>query len=288
MTDNENVEEKTSRGADWEVVSLTASTYAAAPDPDEVNSKEDVYVQDEGETSRALFMSGHFVFPPSQHENLPVEPDYSEILDESGDKDVPSGKDEEDSTFTGLNVSEEYEGMPYFDETISRLSVYGKQFEEGATLRGFGLTGKEETVYESAKYTSFHSETDIGGGVAYGDSIIEAETIELVEQGSSVCPDLSMSKTTPTKDDTYRSLDLPCGAWWKRRAFRSVCIAATVMGLVMLGHHWQQERLLQLKWLSVNDEARSRVLVPVYRLKDMIVSGHGPVSLIRGGSSRES
>ncbi|KAL4365852.1 hypothetical protein S83_023734 [Arachis hypogaea] len=93
MTDNENIEEKTSRGADWEVVSLTASTYAAASGPDEVKLKEDVCAQDEGEMSHALFMSGHSVFPPSQHENLLVEPDYSEILDESGSKDVPVGKD---------------------------------------------------------------------------------------------------------------------------------------------------------------------------------------------------
>ncbi|XP_020965179.1 ATG8-interacting protein 1 isoform X2 [Arachis ipaensis] len=265
-----------------------ASTYAAAPGPEEVKLKEDVYTQDEGETSHALFMSGHFVFPPSQHENLLVEPDYSEILDESGSKDVPVGKDEENLTFTGLNASEEFEGMPYFDETISRLSVHGKQFEEGATLHGFGLTGEEETMYDSAKYTSFHSGTDIGCVVACGESIIEAKTPELVEQGSNVCPDLSLSTTTPTKDDRYSPLDLPCGAWWKRRAFRSVCVAATVMGVVMVGHHWQQERFLQLKWLNVNGEPRSRVLVTIYRLKDMIVGSHRPVSLIRGGSSGES
>ncbi|QHO28799.1 uncharacterized protein DS421_7g219820 [Arachis hypogaea] len=78
---------------------------------------------------------------------------------------------------------QEFEGMPYFDETISRLSVHGKQFEEGATLHGFGLTGEEETMYDSPKYTSFHSGTDIGCVVACGESIIEAKTTELVEQG---------------------------------------------------------------------------------------------------------
>ncbi|QHN96839.1 ATG8-interacting protein 1 isoform X1 [Arachis ipaensis] len=310
MADNENVDEKTSRGADWEVVSLTASTYAAAPGPDEVElkdgNKEDIHAQDEAETSRALFMSGHFVFPPSQHENLPVEPDCSEIHDESGSKDVASestneegtrsvGKGEENLTFPGLNVSEDFEGIPYFDEKISRLSVYGKQFEEGTTLPGFDLTGKEETLYDSAKYTSFHSETAIGG-VPYGEIIGEAET----EQGSNTSPNLAESKT-PSEDDKCSSSNLPCGAWWKRRAaslyahakdtstFWSVFIAAAVMGLVMLGHRWQQERALQLKWLSVNDEqARSRVLVPLYRLKDVIVGGHRRGSLIRGGSSGET
>ena len=280
MADNEEVEEKTSRGADWEVVSLTASTYAAAPGPDEVelkdDDKEDVYAQDEAESSHALFMSGHFVFPPNQHENLPLEPEYSEIRDESGGKDVasevtneegtkPLAKDEENLTFAALNVSEEFEGMPYFDEKINRLSVHGKQFEEGTALPGFDLTGKEESMYDSAKYTSFHSETAIGS-VAYGESIVESEAIESAEQGSNVSPDLSQSKNS-SKDDKYNPSDLPCGAWWKRRAaslyahakeanaFWSVFIAAAVMGLVMLGHRWQQERALQLKWqISVNDE----------------------------------
>ncbi|XP_027349081.1 ATG8-interacting protein 1 [Abrus precatorius] len=312
MANNEDGSEKTSRGNEWEVVSLTASTYAAAPGPDEVESKddgkEDVYAQDEAETSRALFMSDHFVFPPSQHENLPLEPDYSEIHDESGNKDVaseetheevtvPSGKDEENMTLAGL---EEFDGMQYFDEKINRLSVQGKQFEEGTTLPGFGLTEKGESMYDPTKYTSFHGETTIGGVTAYDESIVDPETTELAEQGSNISPDLSLSKNS-SKDDKYSPSDLPCGAWWKRRAaslyahakeanaFWSVFIAATVMGLVMLGQRWQQERALQLKWqISLNDEARNKVLAPIFRLKDVIVGGHRRGSLIRGSTSGES
>ncbi|TKY65431.1 hypothetical protein E2542_SST08290 [Spatholobus suberectus] len=314
MADNKDGGDKASRGNEWEVVSLTASTYAAAPGPDEVEMKDDgkdVYAQDEAETSRALFMSSHFVFPPSQHENLPWEPDCSEIHDDSVDKDVtseetpeevtrPSGKDEENLTLPGLEVSEEFEGMRYFEEKISRLSVHGKQFEEGTTLPAFGLTETGESMYDPAKYTSFHSETPIGGVTAYGESIIEPETTESSEQGSNVSPDLAPPKNS-SKDNEYNTSDLPCGAWWKRRAaslyahakeanaFWSVFIAATVMGLVMLGQRWQQERALQLKWqISINDEARSRVLAPIFRLKDVIVGGHRRGSLIRGSSSGES
>ncbi|KAJ1408642.1 ATG8-interacting protein 1 [Sesbania bispinosa] len=315
MAGNEDGGEKTSRGNEWEVVSLTASTYAASPGPDEVelkdDDKEDVYAQDKAETSHALFMSSHFVFPPSQHENLPLEPDYSEIHDESGDKDItseethekaarPSGKDEENLSLAGLNVSEEFDGIKYFDEKINRLSVHGKQFEEGTTLPDFGLTEKEVSMYEPAKYTSFHSETPIGDVTAYGESIVESETIESADQGLNVSPDLSLSKNSSI-DDKYRPSDLPCGAWWKRRAaslythakeantFWSIFIAATVMGLVMLGQRWQHERALQLKWqISITDEARSRVLAPIFRLKDVIVGGHRRGSLIRGSSSGES
>lgn len=310
MADNEDGKEKTSRGNEWEVVSLTASTYAASPGPDEVelkdDDKEDVYLQNEAETSSALFMSGHFVFPPNQHENLPLEPDYSEIYDESGDKDVasevtneegnrPAGKDEQNLSFAGLNVSEEFEGIKYFDDNINKLSVHGKQFDEGTTLPGFGLTEKEECMYDSAKYTSFHSETAIGCVTAYGESIVESETIKLAEQGPNVCPDLSQSKN-PSIDDNHSPSHLPCGAWWKRgaaslyahakeaNAFWSVFIAATVVGLVMLGQRWQQERALQLKWqIGVNDEVYychsivslryvllGRILVFIYWQRDQL------------------
>lgn len=120
MAGTEDEGEKSSRSNDWEVVSLTASTYAAAPGPREVelkdDDKEDAYAINEAETSNALFMSGHFAFPPSKHENLPLEMDYSEIQNESGDKGVafeetyeeaakPSGKDEENLTLEGLDVS---------------------------------------------------------------------------------------------------------------------------------------------------------------------------------------
>ncbi|XP_050912128.1 ATG8-interacting protein 2 isoform X2 [Lathyrus oleraceus] len=282
MAGTEDEVEKASRSNDWEVVSLTASTYAAAPGPVVVelkdDDKEDAYEPNETETSNALFMSGHFAFPPSRHENLPLEPDYGEIQNESGDKDNaseetreevtrPSGKEEENLTLAGLDVSKEFEGMQYYDEKIHELSVHGKQFEEGATLPDFGLTVKEESMYHPAKYTSFPSETDIGTVRAYGESIVESETTESAEQETNMSPDdLSLSKNS-SQDDKQNPSDLPCGAWWKRRAasiyahakeantFWSVFIAATVMGLVMLGQRWQREKALHLKWqISITDE----------------------------------
>jgi len=314
MAGTEDEGEKASRGNDWEVVSLTASTYAAAPGPDEVelkdDDKEDAYASDEAETSNALFMSGHFAFPPSKHENLPLVPDYGEIHNEFGDKDIapeetrkevtmPSGKDDENLTLAGLDVSKEFEDMQYYDEKINRLSVHGKQFEEGTTLPDFGLTEKEDSLYRPAKYTSFPSEPAIGAVKAYDESMVESETTELAEQETIASPDLSLSKNS-SKDDEQNPSDLPCGAWWKRSAasiyahaketntFWSVFIAATVMGLVMLGQRWQQEKALQLKWqINITDEARGRVLSPMIRLKDVIIGGHRRGSLIRESSSAE-
>ncbi|XP_013633593.1 PREDICTED: uncharacterized protein LOC106339347 [Brassica oleracea var. oleracea] len=64
----DNKEEHVKHQNEWEVVSLTSSAYAASPGP--YNSRDAYYG---AENSRDLFMSDHFVFPPSQHENLPLD-----------------------------------------------------------------------------------------------------------------------------------------------------------------------------------------------------------------------
>ncbi|XP_028769269.1 ATG8-interacting protein 1-like [Neltuma alba] len=310
MADNEDGEERTSRGNEWEVVTLTASAYEAAPRSGQVELKDDdkgdASMQDEAETSHALFMSRHFVFPPIEHENLPLEPDYSEILGESGGKDIsevivddgarPSGKDEDSVMISEMNVSEAFSDIPFLDDKMSKFSVHGKQFAEGTTLEDLGLIGKEESMYDTAKYNSLHSETDFGDATAYGDNIVVSEAVEPAEQESNTSLDLSDSKNFPSDYKCHPS-DLPCEAWWKRRAaalyahakeanaYWSIFIAAAVMGLVMLGQRWQQERSYQLQLHGgVNDEGRSRILAPIIRLKDVIVGGHRRGSLIRGSS----
>ncbi|CAK8577030.1 unnamed protein product [Lathyrus sativus] len=72
MTGTEDEVKKASHGNDWEVISLTASTYAAAPGPDKVELKDDdkeyAYTPNEAERSNTLFLFDHFAFPPSRHE----------------------------------------------------------------------------------------------------------------------------------------------------------------------------------------------------------------------------
>ncbi|KAK8957216.1 hypothetical protein KSP39_PZI000649 [Platanthera zijinensis] len=75
MSDEEKIDGASSRGADWEVVTLSASAYAASPGPDadphdDLRNKE---FHGEHESSSSMFMSEHFVFPPYEHENLPIE-----------------------------------------------------------------------------------------------------------------------------------------------------------------------------------------------------------------------
>ena len=265
-------EENNSRGNEWEVVSLTASAYEAAP-----NVKEDESLDEnnsnlyEAETSRALFMSRHFVFPPSQHENLPLEPDKSEIHDDQGGKEnvesdsavidggKSSRKNEDSLNLEGLVETDEFTGIGKTMEKGSKLSFHGDDFSENTALPDLNLVDKELDPFSAPTYSSFHGETDLSS-----TTFDEIPPLESNDQVSS--PE---SLETPKLDNKSNKSSLPCGAWWKRRAanlyshakeakaFWSIFIAAAVMGLVILGQRWQQEswQTLQLKWhISVNDQ----------------------------------
>ncbi|KAF9687833.1 hypothetical protein SADUNF_Sadunf02G0134200 [Salix dunnii] len=290
-------EENPSRGNDWEVVTLTASTYAAAPGPKEVDQRDyensKAYDEDEDETSRALFMSRHFVLPPSQHENLSPEPVNSEILDPQAGKNVPpelgleeagrsSCKSEVIWPPKGLDESEEFHGMQLFDVKGKN----GKEYEESTTLQDF--SDKEQSIYSTATFGSLHSETALGGSTTYGENLGIPEVNESSEKGLDFPTDVP-SSLKAAKDD-----NLPCDAWWKRRmaslyahakeanAFWSIFVAAAMMGIVILGQRWQQER-----WqVIINNERSERILGPITRLKDVIVGGHRRGSFIRGSTPR--
>lgn len=274
MADNEEGKETAPKGTEWEVVSLTASAYAAAPGPQQVDSSQDSQSklggENEAETSSAMFMSSHFVFPPSQHENLPLEPEYNEIHNEKGSEDDISQlvkeegvksdvKDEENATIKGL-VSDEFPGIQVFDEKCNTLSVSGADFGKDVAF------DKVQSIYSTTEFSSFDSETTMDKSNNIGEGEGTDDSIEPLDRAlDSGLPNLQK----PIEGDKYDGADLPCEAWWKRRAFSlyahakeantfwSVFIAAAVMGLVIIGHQWQQERwrVLHLKWqFGINDE----------------------------------
>ncbi|KAJ4952123.1 hypothetical protein NE237_028955 [Protea cynaroides] len=294
MADNEKQgEETSSRGNEWEVVSLTASTYSAAPGPKSFESTDDMgheSVEDE-ETSRAMFMSGHFVFPPSQHENLPLVTeltDNCEIDNETRDMPVGSNKvlgldmeegdrsdkkNDENWDSKRSTAPEDLPGIQFFDEKGNRLSVHTTEFEEGTGLQGLNSVDEEQSIYTASKSSSFHSEAKISGSTVCDDHDALAEPTDPSQQSLSSPSSLS---TGHNKSDKYNGGGLPCEAWWKRRAaalyvhakeanaFWSIFVAAAVMGLVIIGQQWQQERwqVQQLKWqFNINDEKMNRILV---------------------------
>ncbi|KAH9604126.1 hypothetical protein KSS87_010466 [Heliosperma pusillum] len=284
--------EEGARGNDWEVVSLTASAYAAAPGPkgDESIHEDNgtaVTGNEEPETSRTLFMSGHFVFPPSQHENLPIVPEKIEQPRGDQQHDLVSemnllneGKFEEKEDdkwrIEGLDVTKEFPGIPLSEEK-SRVN-------EPTAPHGLNVDDKEEDFYEAVQRDLFHSSTVMGGSGAYDERAVVNDLVETSNDVTDPSYPISQAPESGKKDDADDS-ELPCGAWWKRgvaslcahaketSGFWSIFVAAAVMGLVVLGQRWQQERwqVLHQRWqLSVGDEKSGRILS---RLKDVIIGG---------------
>ncbi|KAF5951163.1 hypothetical protein HYC85_009107 [Camellia sinensis] len=147
---------------------------------------------------------------------------------------------------------------------------------EGTTLQGLDFIENEQSLHSASKFSSFHSETTMGGSTTYFDDAVIPGQIETSE--GDLDSDISQLPK-PEKEDEYDSSALPCEAWWKRRAaslyahaketnaFWSIFIAAAVMGLVIIGQRWQQERwqVLQLKWqFNISDEFSSGELMQLF------------------------
>lgn len=268
-------------GIDWEVVSLTASTYAASPGPKEVeltdDDKSSVPNEDEPQTSNALFMSRHFVFQPNRNEDSSPELSSLNIAEkQKGDDrfaqlDVEVSRyrveDETKWAFKDKTLSDEFSGMQFLSEKDNMLPIHNTEFEEGKSVQDFGLMDEEQSLYDTT-FSSLPGDTALGLPNALGKDTITSDMVGTSEGHPDSSSD-ALHSSKAIKDDNFHGSDLPCGAWWKRRAaslyaqakeanaFWSVFIAAAVMGLVILGHRWQHERLqaLQLKWhVSISNE----------------------------------
>lgn len=83
MADDNKVTEGSSAADEWDMLSLTSSVYTA---PLFRRGFDPVYVPEYGNVSNSqqgpypgLFTSDDFVFPPSEHENLPIESEPDEL-----------------------------------------------------------------------------------------------------------------------------------------------------------------------------------------------------------------
>lgn len=243
MADNEKEKE-----VNWEVVQLTASTYAAAPNQQEIDP--DV-VRTEQDSSSPLFMSGHFVFPPSEHENLPVEPDCNEILGETEGQGKSYIEEEEDNR--GDDVINEESRLIKSDD----LSQGTEYFEVGSTLSVPVMEFEEGSGSQGAHSVPYPKNSDI-----------------LDPNNFSTPSDNSPRKHSESSEDDESSI--PSDGWWKSHAsslyrhakeanmFWSIFVAAALTGLVILGKRWHR----------VNDEKMNRVLGPMNRFKDIIKGSH--------------
>lgn len=253
-------EETSSRGVDWEVVSLTSSAYAAAPGIEETSlvggSKDRDLDGDDSGYARAMFMSGHFVFPPSAHENLPLEPDINEILNRSPLENADIIQEEADITdrdgdkiLTGRGLSKKDDLHDIrFSDMSERLSVSGVMPEEDmATLQGYKLDEEGRRMCNHPGFSSLHGETDEGGSVLFEEGNYSAASDDSSNKSSSF-------SSKPINRSKYSGSGIPGESGWKRRAAAlyahakdsgtlwSLCAAAALMGLVILGQRWHRER----------------------------------------------
>ncbi|XP_019175584.1 PREDICTED: ATG8-interacting protein 2-like [Ipomoea nil] len=156
MGSNKDTEETTAHGNEWEVVSLIASAYAAAlgSKQEDANDEHKDSGEYEAETSSALFMSGHFVFLSSQHENLPLKQENNEILTEKVVKEA---------------------------EFVS-----AEEFEGDAVLQGLNLVDKEPSLYSAATYSSLHNEEHMLGSMVLDESSASNDPFESLQQISDL------------------------------------------------------------------------------------------------------
>ncbi|KAI3444525.1 hypothetical protein Pfo_001190 [Paulownia fortunei] len=303
MSGNNEGEEIVRKGNEWEVVALTESAYAAAPGPKQDilhDSPSNLIGDDNAETSHAMLMSGHFGFSPSMHENMPLEPEYKETccgkdhdgpqvtVQQGGKSDL---KHEENLHIEGL-VSDEFLGVPQYDEKGSNMSFYSSDFGDVASSN---LIEKEQSMYNTGKFGSCDDEA------AASISYMADEGTGIAEPIESLDHDVNPGMSNIEEDKFDELPNLPCEAWWRRHAaslyghvknanpFWSIVVAAAVMGLVIVGHRWQRDKpqVFQLKsQLVIDDEGSGWILGPMARLKDISLGGQHS-SYIRVSSSTE-
>jgi hypothetical protein len=302
MADNNEGEENTSRGNEWEVVLLTQSTYAAAPGPREPENydKSDSNKQNQSEFSNDLIRSCHFEAVKTQDtEILPIDENRESKGSDSKmvEKEVgkSSGKDEDDLIFKGLDVPDEIFRTQQFEkEKGIAMSIHDTEFENDPNMQDSDLNDKERDMYS---LPAFSDESALVESSAYGENTntIAAEP-DRSELGLDSFTDISQS-SMPAKDGKFKGSD---EAWWKSKAasfyahaketntFWSIFIAAAVMGIVILGQKWQKDKwqTMQIKrQSSTNNESAGRITLPISRFKNVILGGHSRGSFMRSNAN---
>lgn len=237
-----------SRG-DWEVVSLTGSTFDATSGTKEHDPKSiDDDDENNQEPSNALFLSGHFVFPPSEHENLPIEPDVIEMYKETDTSYIFDDEETEevDESFDEVVYEEEKEMygsdlIDYSESTVlgDTLEYRSDDADSPKNMKPSGKNNFDGTGHPCAAWLKKHASS------------------------------------------------LYCHAK-EANAFWSIVVAAALTGLVILGKRWHKDKWHGHEFrghLIISDEKMKSVVGPIGRLKNIIVGSHQHGSVVGGGVS---
>ncbi|KAI4364726.1 hypothetical protein MLD38_020780 [Melastoma candidum] len=221
MASDKRVDVSNNQGGDWEVVSLTASTYTASPCPKEVDSidEDNDTSQDEGhaESSDILLMSKHFAYPPSSQDQK------GQVGDAKESKFWD--KEEKDWTFKGLNFSDEFPGTEFLHSKDKGFPFEGGDFGDAKDAQEFDPVGKEQNLYTAAT-SSLHAEAALGAPTFFAKCKITYDDEAMHDTGPLCAPSDPWHSSEPNEDVTHR-----LGDSWKPLAERKMASFAAQVAL---------------------------------------------------------
>ncbi|XP_010238549.1 ATG8-interacting protein 1 isoform X2 [Brachypodium distachyon] len=269
----------------WELVSLTASTYAAAPGPISPVLLLDAHKT--GELSNpppppppAIFMSQHFNWSEAvealaqlngrQEESTPPAVDTNAMVD--------------DDTHLDMLCPENCE-REQLDDSLARSDSRSNTLDDG----NFSLAGEERQteIFCSADAHAAAAYSDIRGTSApHVSAAAAAAAAAIVETASHVPVAVSSSPRIAPRMPREAAQ-----AWWKKTfsflrnnareslTFRVIFVAATVVGLAILG----QREKLQLQQLRLEFDVHSEISCgsvgePLGQMKGGMIVGGSPVA----------
>uniref|UniRef100_A0ACD5V0D1 Uncharacterized protein n=1 Tax=Avena sativa TaxID=4498 RepID=A0ACD5V0D1_AVESA len=240
--EDQKVAEALSLADESNMTTLTSSAYTSPLFHREFDS---VYVPKYGGVSNSqqgpypgLFISDDFVFPPCEHENLPIE-----------------------SELDGLNI--DTNGL------------------EGSCIGNF-VEGSNEPLQEVDD--KLHQEVDAKPHQEVDDNSDENLSVssDLLSANEITSSESKLSEIHADQEENSMcsKSDLPCEGWWQRKStcvFHrikgvttvSIVAAGALVGFVIMGQRWQQDRLhLHQFQFSVSGESMNRMMGLFSRLKD--------------------
>ncbi|KAL6601508.1 hypothetical protein ACP70R_044728 [Stipagrostis hirtigluma subsp. patula] len=280
-------------GNDWELVSLTASTYAAAPGPilppPDADKKNVEYVDLKPDSPAAMFVSGHFSFPTKEDVHLLKEPDCKAGSDKVCDKEFCSammvGYTDLDSSCAKGKLDHDLPGFSFLDMHNS-VSLGDVVFGDGMGLDGLSLVEEKQPMSPTSSLDSPDTVSDISrkshntADPATDPSVLShpAATAPI---GSAAVP-----------EDVHNAKDQsenPSEAWWKKTfsflcnnakesvTFQLFFVAATILGLAILGQRClQREKLPCEKFrlqFNTDSEKIGCAVGPLGQVKGAMIGG---------------
>ncbi|KAL6635380.1 hypothetical protein ACP70R_028051 [Stipagrostis hirtigluma subsp. patula] len=298
--DQSGTEQTSPRGNDWEVVQLTASTYASAPAPRKPEPSEEAEAKKyntkgDDDSAAALLMSGHFSVSKNEVESLLIGADSKERQKELCSQDAVSDEcdDEKYQEICSGKLKDDLHRIPSFDKGRS-LSLVDMEFDDGKALQGMSLVGEVPVVFPPPGHSTVAAEKE---SWSPAESKNEKKTEEPTLHKLNPVTGSAEAVASGEQNKPYGS-GLPRDAWWKKQLLSLyknakesnkfwpiVAAAAALMGIAYFGRSWQKGKLQRQPVKSQPSSSKEKInsaVGPLNRIKDILIAGNHPSSGIHG------